>query len=304
MSGAVGLTDPRLVAARSDLARAGLEGRVAAERFVEPHSAVVSAGTAAVRRAPARNAALDTEALWGETAAVLEDRDGWSWVQLDRDGYVGYVESSALSPATQRPTHRIKALATFVYPEPSIKTPPVAELPLGARVTIVEVGETLSRLAGGGHVATRHTTEPDRFERDFVDVAERFVGTPYLWGGRTRRGIDCSGLVQTAMHAAGFVDTPRDSHVQEAAIGLAVLVPERLDGLMRGDLVFWAGHVGIMLDDLMLLHANAHHMAVVVEPLATAVARIRRAGHEISGIRRPPALTAAGQASGAGEGVT
>ncbi len=224
---------------------------------------------------------------------MLENKDGWCWLQLDRDGYVGYVESTALTNEIIEPTHRIKALATYIYPEPNIKAPPIAELSLGARVRIVGFDDTLARLASGGYVPTRHATEVDRVEFDFVDVAERFVGSPYLWGGRTRRGLDCSGLVQTAMHAAGFGDTHRDSHMQETTIGTPVLVPENLEGLKRGDLVFWPGHVAIMLDDLMMLHANAHHMSVVAEPLSTAVARIGRNGTKLSSIRRPPALSAA-----------
>ena len=292
MTEGFGRLDARRTAARSDLARAGLEGLVEAERFVAPTAAQVRRGTTALRRAPAPTAPLDTEALFGETVAVLDERDGWAWLQLDRDGYVGYIAADALSFAIVAPTHRIKALATFVYPEPTIKAPPVAELPLGASIAIAEVGETLSQLAQGGYVATRHTVEIARFERDFVDVAERFVGTPYLWGGRTRRGLDCSGLVQTAMHAAGFLDTPRDSDMQQTGVGLAVLVPEDLEGLRRGDLVFWPGHVAILTDEVMVLHANSHHMAVAVEPLATAVDRIRRSGSEISAIRRPTGLAA------------
>lgn len=284
--------DRRRTAARADLARCGLEGRVTADRFVEGRAAQICHGVAPVRRAPRADAPLETEALFGETLCVLDEAHGWAWVQLDRDGYVGYVPSGALCETIVQPTHRIKALATFVYPHPDIKTPPLLELAMGAPIAVVEVGEKFSTLAGGGFVATRHTMERDRFERDFVDVAERYAGVPYLWGGRTRRGLDCSGLVQTAMQAAGLA-APRDSDMQQAEIGLSMLVPADLEGLQRGDLVFWPGHVGIMADEVILLHANAHHMSVIGEPLATAVARIARGGSQISEIRRPSALAAA-----------
>jgi cell wall-associated NlpC family hydrolase len=138
-------------------------------------------------------------------------------------------------------------------------------------------------------VVARHLAEEGRFARDFVEIAERFIGTPYLWGGRTRLGLDCSALVQLALEASGR-SCPRDSDLQQAQVGVDVLVPPDLEGLERGDLVFWQGHVGIMMDGVMMVHANAHHMAVAVEPLKDAADRAARLGNRITAVKRIPAL--------------
>jgi cell wall-associated NlpC family hydrolase len=256
------LPDPRVNAYRADLADRRLEGEVSAARFVDGELRQVAQPIAPVRREPGLRAALDTEALLGETVRVFDEAEGFAWVQLERDGYVGYVPSEALRGDIVEATHRVSALATFVYPEPNIKAPPLTQLSLGARIAVGSLEDRFSRLASGGYVVARHLTETGRNARDFVDVAERFIGAPYLWGGRTRQGLDCSGLLQTALDAAG-IRAPRDSDMQQATLGSEVLVPDDLEGLERGDLVFWPGHVGIMADSVMLVHANAHHMAVV-----------------------------------------
>lgn len=283
--------DPRLNAYRPDLAAESLRGIVEAERFEAgvPHRVIH--GAAPVRRAPDFHASLDTEVLFGETVLVFEQHEGWAWGQAERDGYVGYLPADALSRNLIEPTHRVAAGGTFVYERDDIKSPPMMHLSLNTPLSVAESSGAFYRLASGGFVIGRHVAALDRNARDFVEVAERLIGTPYLWGGRTRIGLDCSGLVQAAMEAAGLA-CPRDTDMQQAAVGAEVLVPETLDGLQRGDLVFWKGHVGIMADGIMLVHANAHHMAVVIEPLAGAVMRIAKTGGPITAIRRPPSLTA------------
>ena len=288
--------DRRTHAWRVDLADEALRGIITAPRYVQGQVAIGGLPVAPVRREPSAESPLETEALYGERLRVFDKQAGWAWVQLERDGYVGYVPREAVALPVIAATHRVQALATFVYPRADIKSPPTMVLPLGALVRVESSQRQFAVIAGGGHIVSRHLSEIGRHALDFVDVAERFIGSPYLWGGRTRNGLDCSGLVQVALQAAGF-QAPRDSDLQEAELGEKILVPESLDGLERGDLVFWPGHVGIMVDSVMVLHANAHHMVVAVEPLTVAAERSARNGLPISSIKRLPGLSAGAASS-------
>ncbi len=277
--------DPRHHAYREDLADERLLGRVEAPRFVSGTVRQINRPAVALRRRPEPTLGLETEALFGEHVTMFDEADGWAWVQLHRDRYVGYVPATALSPHVTTPTHRVRSPGTFLYNVPDIKSPPMMHLSITSPLTIVEEGERFSRTHDGMFVISRHLTETNRYARDFVDVAESLEGVPYLWGGKTRVGLDCSGLVQLSLNAAG-IDAPRDSDLQRKELGAAITVNDKLEGLQRGDLVFWNGHVGIMLDGVMLLHANAHHMATVVETLPEAAGRIERAGLPILAVKR------------------
>ena len=283
--------DPRRNAYREDLADERLHGRVEAERFVTGENRRVKRASVALRVKPDHELGLATELLYGETVTVFETADGWSWLQAERDGYVGYVPAEVLDEPGPPATHRVSAIGTFLYGSADMKSPPLMHLSINTPLAVADMQDKFCRLSTGGFVIARHVVAATKSARDYVDVAERLIGVPYLWGGRTRIGVDCSGLVQLAMEAAGL-RCPRDSDMQAAEVGDNLLIPDSLDGLRRGDLVFWPGHVGIMVDGVMLLHANAHHMAVVVEPLASATARIEKTGAEIRAVKRPPDLSA------------
>jgi cell wall-associated NlpC family hydrolase len=270
--------EPRLHAFRPDLADARLKGRVSAARFVEGAPRRVVASAAPLKRRPAADAPLDSEVLRGEVFTVFETTaDGWSWGQLETDGYVGYVPGDALSPSAPPPTHRVSALRTFVYPDADMKLPPRTALSFGAVVAIDRETETRGTrylgLAGGeGWIGAPHLSPVGAPPAgDFVAVAERFLEVSYLWGGRTSLGLDCSALVQLSLAAAGH-SAPRDSDLQEKMLG------EKLErGLAeakRGDLVFWRGHVAILIDGEYIVHASGSAMTVIIEALADAIARI------------------------------
>jgi cell wall-associated NlpC family hydrolase len=283
--------DPRLTPARADLAALHLQGKVPAQRYVEGRVCDIIESQAPLRLEPRPDAPLLTEALKGERVTIYDaDGEGWAWGQLAGDGYVGYLPQSALAAAGASPTHKVTALRTLVFPGPSIKLPPLEALPLGARLVIARSEDRMAVTASGGYVPAAHLAPVDQNESDFVSVAERFVGVPYLWGGKTTLGLDCSGLVQVALTACGIA-CPRDSDMQERALGQAV----DLSGMQRGDLVFWKGHVGIMRDGATLLHANAFHMAVASESLAEAVARIRASGGAVTSVRRIDSLSPQGR---------
>jgi len=223
-----------------------------------------------------------TEALRGDRVTVYEtDEEGWSWGQLSSDGYVGWLPSAALLAPAAPPTHKVAALRTLVFPGPSIKSPPLDALPLGAQVSVAREQDSFAVLASGGYVPKSHLAALDTKEADFVAVAERFVGAPYLWGGKSSMGLDCSGLVQVALTACG-IKCPRDSDMQEKALGKAA----NLAGLQSGDLIFWKGHVAIARSRNSMIHANAFHMAVTIEPVAEGLARIGAGGLQVTSVRR------------------
>ena len=278
--------DRRVTPWRDDLAAKHLEGKVKATRFVEERAMEVIAPQAPLRREPRPDAPLDTEALRGERVLVYDaNAEGWVWGQLAGDHYVGWLPSAALAPPGPAPTHKVVALRTFVFPGPSIKLAPLEALPFGAALNIARIEDRLAVTPSGGYVPAAHLKPIGDRERDFVAVAERFVGTPYLWGGKTALGLDCSGLVQIALSACGL-PCPRDSDMQERALGGAVDHTAPSFKLERGDLIFWSGHVAIARDRDSLVHANAFHMAVVVEPAVEAIARIRGIGSQITSVRR------------------
>jgi len=274
--------DPRINPFRPEIAAAHLKGQVEAARFVEGVRYEVVEPIAAVRRAPSHEARLDTQALLGETVVVFETTgEGWAWGQIESDGYVGWLSANALGAPGPAATHKVSVPRALAFPGPDIKLPPAAALPMGARLAVARQDERFAITAKGWHLPTAHLSPLKSRQADFVAVAEEFLHTPYLWGGKTSLGIDCSGLAQVSLQAAGIA-CPRDSDMQEMTLGKLSTLGE----LRRGDLIFWKGHVAIARDGETLLHANAHAMAVAIEPAAAAVARIKAAGGDITSVKR------------------
>ncbi len=272
--------------ARSTLARGGtaalaLEGVQAAARYLAPEPMQAAFAVSAIRREPSRTAEQLDQLIFGERFDVLERQGGWAFGQALRDGYVGWVRLETLIAAAGAPTHWVSALRTYAFSEASIKSAPVARLSMNALVRVEAIADRFARIEGSGYVPERHLSSLGACKQDEAAVALAYLGAPYLWGGRESVGLDCSGLVQQALYACGQTG-PRDSD-QQARLGRAVDPA----GLERTDLVFWRGHVGMMLDGQTLIHANAFHMAVTAEPLAEAVGRIAQSGGgEPTGYRR------------------
>lgn len=277
--------DPRVNAFRDDLASASLKDKVAVGRYSSGKTRQVTDGVTALRREPHEHAALDTELLFGETVTVYDEQEGWVWAQADIDSYVGYVSSDALSSHVFATTHRVCALRSHIYPVADIKFPPLDLISMNSLVTVEDIDGRFARLKDGRFAIAAHLLPKDEFAEDMVAVAEIFLGTPYLWGGRTSIALDCSALIQLAMQAAGK-ECPRDSDMQENALGEALPKPQDAGSYQRGDLVFWRGHVGLMLDEKSLLHANAHHMATVIEPVSEAITRIAASESPVTSVRR------------------
>ena len=279
------MDDPRLTPARPDLAAKYLEGKVKAARYVAGEEFCVVDAIAPLREKPASDAMLLTQALKGERVTIYDrNGEGFAWGQLNSDGYVGWIPDATLGKPTAVPTHKITALRTFAFPAASIKQPPIDTLSMGATVTVAREDGVFAVTREGWYLPRGHVGGIDAMEQDFVAVAERFLGTPYLWGGKSSLGIDCSGLVQISLTAAG-TGCPRDSDMQQDGLG-RTLSPTETKKLARGDLIFWKGHVAIVRDADTMVHANAHHMAAVVENTREAIARIKAAGNEIAAIKR------------------
>jgi cell wall-associated NlpC family hydrolase len=277
--------DPRTHPYRADLAAEALRGTVSAPRYVEGELRQVVHGAAPLWGRPDASQGWASQVLYGELVRVYEEKDGWAWVQALHDSYVGYVRADALALQIGEATHRVNVPGTFLYKAPDAKALTGPHITMTSLVRVVATGQSFAKLADGCFVPARHLAGVDEMAPDFVAVAEQFVGTPYVWGGKTRLGLDCSGLLQVAMHAAGR-QCPRDSDMQMAELGTPVDAAGDLDGLQRGDLIFWKGHVGIVRDASTLLHANAHHMAVTAEPLRAAVDRIAKTGSAVAAIKR------------------
>lgn len=276
--------DRRLHPWRDEIAAASLKGQVKSERFVDGQEMAVVAAAAPLHRAASDDAPLDTQVLMGERFVVYDEADGWCWGQSCYDDYVGYVPSDCLSISDIEPDCRVAALRTFLYPEPDLKSPPLALVSMCSKLAVT--GRTERFLETPlGYVFEGHVEMLDMAVSDYTTVAQGFVGTPYLWGGKESLGLDCSGLVQVALERAG-ISALRDTDMQEAALGVSLTPEEMEEGLCRGDLVFWKGHVGIMVDQSRMVHANATAMAVTIDGLQDFAAKILPSDGPITSVKR------------------
>jgi cell wall-associated NlpC family hydrolase len=271
------MADKRITPARADLAASHLKGVVDAPRYADGIQRSVWVGRIPLRVRPSDEAAQDSELLFGESFTVYDRAKGWCWGQAERDGYVGYVEEGALTEPFKT-ANRVTALMAPAFIGPDLKRAVQDTLPMNAAVNVLSRIGDYAEIESGLFLHQRHLAPLTT--NDFVAVAEQFEGTAYVWGGKTYAGLDCSGLVQSALHAVGS-DCPRDTDMQEQALGVAI---DRAG--QRGDLVFWKGHVGVMIDETRLLHANAHHMVTAIEPLEEAVARIAKVAGPVTSVRR------------------
>jgi len=288
--------DLRLFAWREDLAAAKLRGQVKSAQYVAGEEAQITAPVADLRALPKDEAVLQTQLLYGEPFCIYEEKNGWAWGQAGLDDYVGYLRADSLTPTSQQaqsapPDHQIATLASFVYPKQDIKTRPLIALSMGARVKLTEKTERFAYVDNLGWVIASHVKPLDTPQAndpiaDYMASALQFLDSPYLCGGRSHLGLDCSALVQLALCQAGFI-CPRDTDMQERALGQAVSDSNlHHENLQRGDLVFWKGHVGILQSPQHLLHANASYMKTILEDFATARKRIAKIQGDISSIRR------------------
>ncbi len=285
--------DPRITPLRLDIAARVLEGQVEVPQFADANLKQVRLPTAMMLKAADPEAEAVSQLLYGESFDVYEESNGWAWGQSKVDDYVGYVRTEALgAPPEDEPNHCIKMARTPVFSRPSVKSHIRMLLDLNARVYVAHNHDRLTDdrytfIEGLGWVLTEALRPIDQPEGDPAAVAQRFLGAAYVWGGRSTVGCDCSGLVQASLLACG-IECPRDADMQEEALGQEVAYGPNYTGLRRNDLVFWRGHVGIMLSDQHFLHANAHFMTVTVEPLVEAADRINRSTGPVTSIKRLP----------------
>ena len=275
--------DLREYAFRPTIAASYLQGIVAADQFSDGMVCSVTDSVLPLKSNPTDQAELASEMLFGEKFIVYESQGSWAWGQSQTDGYVGFVKINGLSERPSSPTHEVKELKTFVYQRPDIKSPVLKGLAMGSKVSLKEKSGNFIRLKEGGWIVEKHVVEFNAKEASFITVARKYIGTPYLWGGRSSNGLDCSALVQLSLSRVGIL-APRDTDQQEETLGC--FCGKNPEDIEKGDLLYTQGHVAISSGRDLVLHANAHHMRVVEEPLQAFLSRLDETDHQLRSIKR------------------
>ena len=272
--------DTRITPIRRDLASTAYKAIVKRKKYVTAKLATVKSAFTPLYSN--KGSKLSTQLLYGEECDVFETKNGWSWIQSRRDNYVGYTPTINLTRKIYKPNSKVISLRTVIYTKPDIKSVTKGYLSFNSLVEVIKIKGKYSLIKNLGWCPSLDLVKIKSSKFNHIDLSKQYLDTPYLWGGRDSMGIDCSGLVQN-LHQINNRPFPRDTDMQEMFVTNEVKYEK---DLKAGDLVFWKGHVAMMIDNSNIIHANAFHMKTAIEPLSTAKKRILKSNGKIKKLGR------------------